>query len=87
MAGFPHSLVLAHRLLFAGLICYMAPTIWRMFLRPVTMLSDFPAQLFASTLILAGFLLCWLRGKAVWLLLACDALLVVFAGLYLFGGQ
>jgi uncharacterized protein YjeT (DUF2065 family) len=85
MVGFPQSVLLAHRLLFAGLILYMAPTIWRMFLRPVTMLSDFPATVFASTLILAGFLLCWLKGKAVWLLLACDALLILLAGLYFTG--
>ncbi|HYJ03817.1 MAG TPA: hypothetical protein VEX43_01700 [Chthoniobacterales bacterium] len=63
----------------------MAPTIWRMFLRPVTMLSDFPATVFVSTLILAGFLLCWLNGKAVSLLLVCDALLILFAGLYFVG--
>jgi len=85
MMEFPRSILLAHRFLFAAVILYNAPSIWRMFLRPVTMLSDFPATVFASTLILAGFLLCWLNSKAVWLVLACDALLIPFAALYFWG--
>lgn len=74
---------MAHRVLYAGIILYLAPSIWRMFLQPVIMLSDFPATVFALAVPLAGFLLCWLNGKALWLLLVCDALLILFAALYL----
>lgn len=76
---------MAHRVLYAGIILYMAPSIWRMVLQPVIMLSDFPATVLALTVTLAGFVLCWLKGKGVWLLLLCDALLILVAALYFFG--
>lgn len=85
MVEFPRRVLMAHRLFYAGIILYMAPSIWRMFLRPVTMLSDFPITVLALTLTLVGFLLCWLNGKAVWLLLPCDALLILIAVLCIFG--
>jgi hypothetical protein len=56
-----------------------------MVLKPVIMLSDFPATVLALTVTLAGFLLCWLNGRVVWLLLLCDALLFLIAALYFRG--
>ena len=73
---------MAHRVLYAGIILFMAPSIWRMFLRPVIMLSDFPATVLALTVTLAGFIICWLQGRVLWALLLCDALLLALAGLY-----
>jgi hypothetical protein len=63
----------------------MAPSIWRMVLQPVIMLSDFPATVVALTVTLAGFLLCWLKGWALGALLLCDALLFLIAALYFWG--
>jgi hypothetical protein len=85
MMEFPRPVLWAHRLFFAGAILYMAPSIWRMFSQPVTMLSDYPATVFASTLILAGFVFCWLPERARWLLLLCDGLLILIAARYFFG--
>jgi len=85
MLEFPRRVLIAHRLFYAGIILSMAPNIWRMFLRPVTMLSDSPATVLALTVTLVGFLLCWVKSKAVWLLLPCDALLILITVLYIFG--
>jgi uncharacterized protein YjeT (DUF2065 family) len=76
---------MAHRVLYAGIILSMAPSIWRMVLQPVIMLSDFPATVVALTVMLAGFLLCWLSGKALWLLVLCDVLLILIVALYFWG--
>jgi hypothetical protein len=84
MMEFPRPVLMAHRLFYGGIILYMAPSIWRMFLRPVTMLTDFPATGLASTVILVAFLSCWLNGKASWLILPCDALLILSAVSYFF---
>ena len=85
MLEFPRPVLIAHRVLYAGIILYMAPSIWRMVLQPVIMLSDFPATVLALTVTLAGFLLCWLNGRALWALLLCDALLIPIAALYFWG--
>lgn len=73
---------MAHRGVYSGIVLSMAPGIWRMFLQPVTMLSDFPATVLVLTVILAGFLFSWLNGVAPWLLLLCDALLILIGALY-----
>lgn len=85
LMDFPRPLLIAHRVLYAGIILSMAPSIWRMFLQPVVMLSDFPATVVALTVMLAGFILCWLKGKVLWALLLCDALVIVIAALYFWG--
>jgi hypothetical protein len=85
MMDFPRPILIAHRVLYAGIILSMAPTIWRMFLQPVIMLSDFPVTALALAVTLAGFLFCWLNGRALWALLLCDALLISLAGLYFWG--
>lgn len=85
MLEFPRPVLWAHRLLYAGIIVGMAPSFWRMVLQPVIMLSDFPATALALTVTMAGFVLCWLKGKALWLLLLCDALLILIAALYFLG--
>lgn len=85
MLEFPRPVLIAHRVLYAGIILCMAPGIWRMVLQPVIMLSDFPATVLALTVTLAGFVLCWLSGKAHWLLLLCDAVLISIAALYFWG--
>ena len=85
MVEFPPSVLRAHRLIYCAIIFYTSPNIWRMFLRPVTMLSDFPVTVLALTVILIAFPLCWLSGKAVWLLLPCDAILMLMAVFYFFG--
>ena len=76
---------MAHRVCYVGIIVFMAPSIWRMILQPVIMLSDYPATVVALTVTLAGFVLSWLKGKVVWLLLLCDALLILIAALYFWG--
>ena len=85
MLEFPWPVLMAHRVLYAGIILYVAPSIWRMFLQPVIMLSDFPATGLALTVTMAGFLLCWLNGRTLRLLLLCDALLILIAALYFSG--
>lgn len=85
MAEFPWRILRAHRLFYTAIILYMSPNIWRTFLRPVTMLSDFPLTVLALTVILIAFVLCWLNGKAVWLLLPCDAILILMVVFYFFG--
>lgn len=83
MGEFPRPVLLAHRLLFAAFLLYMASALWQLLLRPVTMLSDFPATVFALVLAVAGLFLAWVNGfKANCLLLLCDALLIVLAVLY-----
>ena len=85
MGGLPRPVILAHRFSFAAFLLYMTPALWRLFSRPVTMLSDFPITAFALVLAVAGLLLSWLNGfKANCLLLLCDALLIVLAVLYFF---
>lgn len=76
---------MAHRVLSAGIIVSMAPSIWRMILQPVIMLSDYPGTVVALSVTLAGFVLSWLKGKIVWLLLLWDALLILIAALYFWG--
>jgi uncharacterized protein YjeT (DUF2065 family) len=85
MLEFPRPVLMAHRLLYAGIVLSMAPSIWRTFVQPVTMLSDFPATVFTLTVIVAGFLFCWLKGGTLWLLLLCDGLLILIAALYFWG--
>jgi hypothetical protein len=82
---FPWPILVAHRVLYAGIILSMAPSVWRMFLQPVIMFSDFPVTALALAVTLAGFLLSWLRGKALWALVLCDLLLISIAALYFWG--
>lgn len=83
MEEFPRPVLVAHRLLFAAFLIYMASTLWSLLLRPVTMLSDFPITVFALVLALFGLLLTWVNGfNANRLLLVCDALLIMLAVLY-----
>ena len=85
MWEFPRPVLMAHRVLSAGIIVSMAPSIWRMILQPVIMLSDYPGTVVALSVTLAGFVLSWLKGKIVWLLLLWDALLILIAALYFWG--
>ena len=85
MLDLPQPVLLAHRVVYAGIILYMAPSIWRLILQPVIMLSDFPATVVVLTVMLAGFLFCWLKGRALWALLLCDLLLISLAALYFWG--
>lgn len=83
MGELPRPVLLVHRLLFAVLLLYMASTLWQLVLRPVTMLSDSPATVFALVLAVGGLILAWVNGfKANCLLLLCDALLLALAVLH-----
>jgi hypothetical protein len=70
--------IIGHRILFAGVLFFLAPAVIRLIKGPVTMFIDFPTTASLIVCALFGLILTWwhCKGRGIWISV-CDILLIL----------
>jgi len=76
--------IIGQRILFGGVLFFLAPAVIRLIKGPVTMFTDFPTTASLILCVSLGLIFTWLSWRRIGLLiLVCDFLLAVLGYFYL----